>query len=1838
MIQEVINRSGWDSGNSLSVIITGTGQRTAESYDGSSSKAPLLIITYSVETTAPASIVDLAASAGNQEVALSWTAPYNGGLPITDYVVEYRLTPSGGWSTFNDGTSTNTFATVTGLTNDSEYEFRVSAKNSLGVGNSSNAATATPSTSTTLTIQISQSSDDAEQGPPDYDEDEVSVTSSDLDLDDETFVGLRFNGINIPAGSTISNAYVEFTSENDESGSSSVTISGQDIDDAPTFTTNDNNISSRIPTDANIVWNIPDWSIDEIGSDTQTPDLKTILQEVIDRAGWNSGNSLVLIFEEGDMNNDRDAYSFDQSQNKSPKLYITFSSEQGVPSAPINLVATSDEDEQVSLSWATPSSNGGESIDDYLIEVDYNDGAGFVPYDDNDSGTGTTTTVLGLINGIEHTFRVFAVNNEGTSPASNEDTATPADVPGQPEITSAVGGNQQVLLSWTIPAPNGADIVDYVIFVDYVDDNEGFILYPEIGQSTDNTNVPVSGLINGDSHSFKVKAVNSAGEGIFSLPVSATPTSIANAPFLHTADPHPDGAQVFVSWDAPEDDGGSDVEEYKIQYSSNGVFDDNTPSKTITGSPPSTEITVNGLTNGETYTFRVIAFNANGAGTPSNEKEVIPSTVPNPPLIDDLLTVTDDESVTFTWSSQGNGGFIINDYKVEYLLENTSVWVEVNDPPNNLSTTITLQDLLNGKEYAFRVSASNLVNGYGDPSIEIHATPGAAPDQIIDLSVVRGNTQVLLTWTAPDNNGFPLNDYFIEIDDGTVAPPDNWKLYIDNDDLITVNVPVNNLNNGDSYSFRVYANNDIGNGTPSLPVSAIPATVPGSPTIDTLLPDDSEIQVNWTAPVDNGGDSVKSYRLEWSQNNFGTSPLGSQIISDDPLSTTYTVKQLVNGELYYFRVFAINDVNESDDPSPVKSAIPVTTPDQPVLDVLPTVSDSTVHLTWPTPGTGGSILFDYTLKITNLTTNTDLTDVSIPSTALGYSASGLSNGDQYSFVLIAFNAQGQSDPSEPVTAIPLGGPLAVTGFAATVADESTVLTWNASDENGSGAISFYTITYSPDNGSPASEITVPASTNPLSTSISGLTNGELYTFTITATNGVPLPSEGADTTVTPLGGPLAVTGFAATVADESTVLTWNASDEDGSGPIVSYEITYSPNDGSPASGITVLASEARNVPISGLTNGELYTFTITATNGIPIPSEGADTTVTPLGGPGAIVFSDAEIDDGQITLNWSIPDDNNSGAIKQYTITYTPNDNNVPDIVITGDPPATSKLIASLDNGTPYTFTIFATNENNISGASSSQTVTPADEPVAPTISAVTRDDKKVKVDWSPSSDDGGDLLTLFTVEWSLDNFVTKGSGTVSVIPAETSPTTTYTLTAGELPGEELLNGKLYQFRVFAHNTIGKSLESVYESATPATFPDAPTLDQPKRGNASVLLTWSPNATGGDDIKSYRIEHATSADFVTNLVSINHADPDDTLNVSVSGLNNGQIYYFRVYATNDVDESASSNELFQTPATEPGKPLIGIPLPDDNKVTVSWTPALYADGEIDDGGSDILFYELNYRTSGSGWTKIDTADESVLSVVVEPLANGTPVFFEVFARNSVGLSDASDEVTATPATTPTIPLALSATPQTDKVLLIWSVPQENGGATITSYSVKWSLGTTFDPNAIVLPVVTISGDELNPPVTTATIPLTNGQAYSFVITASNSAGESDPSVSATATPANPPDAPILDIATSDDDTSSTLSWSPALDTNDEIIDGGSPITKYTITWTPEDGENQPLIISGDPLVTTKEISGLINGKEYSFSLTASNIVATSGSSDALLAYPSTNPSQPLNLLVTDYGN
>ncbi len=192
-----------------------------------------------------------------------------------------------------------------------------------------------------ITRRVSQSADDAEEQKQGtyFSIGHSYYNSPDLDLArykesgswNKTYVGVRFQNIAVPKGRTIKRAYIQFTGwrRYDYTGeATSLRIHGQAADTTAAFGTSAFNISSRPQTTASVDWiNVPDWATDQFDNATKSPDLKTIIQEIVDRDGWQKNNSMAFIIEGiGDVGK-RDAYAWDQDPNKAPLLHIEFEPE-----------------------------------------------------------------------------------------------------------------------------------------------------------------------------------------------------------------------------------------------------------------------------------------------------------------------------------------------------------------------------------------------------------------------------------------------------------------------------------------------------------------------------------------------------------------------------------------------------------------------------------------------------------------------------------------------------------------------------------------------------------------------------------------------------------------------------------------------------------------------------------------------------------------------------------------------------------------------------------------------------------------------------------------------------------------------------------------------------------------------------------------------------------------------------------------------------------------------------------------------------------------------------------------------------------------------------------------------------------------------------------------------------------------------------------------------------------------------------------------------------------------------------------------------------------------------
>jgi len=175
----------------------------------------------------------------------------------------------------------------------------------------------TPAFAVSLDVRINASTDDAEQTSTGT----VNLTDIDLDIDNQQWIGLRFNNVTIPQGAYIISAYVTFRAEDNETVTTNSTIYGQAADNATTFTTASNNISSRARTSASVAWSMASWSS---GTNQNTPEIRAVVQEIVNRSGWSSGNSLAVLLQSTTSGGDRDAVTYNANTTTAALLHVDY--------------------------------------------------------------------------------------------------------------------------------------------------------------------------------------------------------------------------------------------------------------------------------------------------------------------------------------------------------------------------------------------------------------------------------------------------------------------------------------------------------------------------------------------------------------------------------------------------------------------------------------------------------------------------------------------------------------------------------------------------------------------------------------------------------------------------------------------------------------------------------------------------------------------------------------------------------------------------------------------------------------------------------------------------------------------------------------------------------------------------------------------------------------------------------------------------------------------------------------------------------------------------------------------------------------------------------------------------------------------------------------------------------------------------------------------------------------------------------------------------------------------------------------------------------------------------
>ena len=411
---------------------------------------------------------------------------------MTGYTVAYKQTSASDWSGASTVTATGTTATVTGLTNGTSYDFRVSATNSVGTGTASSVASATPTASSTPVnpppgppIELSARPGSGQVSlswKPPWDDGGIPITGYTVEYKQSSvsdWSGASMASVTetnaVVAGLTNGVSYDFRVRARSSAGAGDPSA---EVSATPTASSTPGTQVPGAPTDlsaragdgqVSLSWAAP---ANDGGSEVTGYTVEYLQSSESDWSGAStvsaSGTSATVTGLTNGV-----SYDFRVSATNSvgtgeasavvSATPVAAPPPATVPGAPTGLSATAG-DAQASLSWTAPTDDGGSEVTGYTVEYkqsSVSDWSGVSTV----TATGTTATVTGLTNGASYDFRVSATNSVGTGEASAVVTATPeappppVTVPGAPSGLSAKAGNGRVSLSWTAPSDDGGSAV-----------------------------------------------------------------------------------------------------------------------------------------------------------------------------------------------------------------------------------------------------------------------------------------------------------------------------------------------------------------------------------------------------------------------------------------------------------------------------------------------------------------------------------------------------------------------------------------------------------------------------------------------------------------------------------------------------------------------------------------------------------------------------------------------------------------------------------------------------------------------------------------------------------------------------------------------------------------------------------------------------------------------------------------------------------------------------------------------------------------------------------------------------------------------------------------------------------------------------------------------------------------------------------------------------------------------------------------------------------------------------------------------------------------------------------
>ncbi len=1489
------------------------------------------------------------------QIGLSWVAPSDeGGAAIHGYQIEVSVNAGDTWAYV----TRNTASTITrylhiNLTPGKTYHYRVSAINSVGTGDPSNVANATTDLASRpgIIIDLSATASGRTQinlswtapkddGGADISEYQI-LMSTDLTAGQPNLIGSTGNAAttyshaNLRGGTTYHYwvRAVNSVGAGPPSNRANATTDPPTRTDAPT----ELRATASGPTQINLSWTAPK---DDGGADISGYEIVVFTDS---RRAWTQlSQNATTAYSHKNLTSETTYYYVVRAINSAgvslPSNRASATTNPASrPGNPTGLSATASGPTQINLSWTAPKDDGGADIGGYEILLSTNAGREWTVLVENTGNAFTTYSHTNLKPETTYHYFVRAVNSVGASLPSNISSATTnsASKPGRPTgLGATVSGREQINLSWTAPKDDGgAAIRGYRIEISANTGNTWTDLVANTGGGIGISSYAHTELQPGTTHHYRVSAINSVGIGNPSNVVNAT-TDAAERPDAPTGlrAVASGRTQINLSWTAPTDDGGAAIQGYRIQVSTNAGATWANLITNVTG----TSYTHTGLQAETTRHYRVSAINSIGTSDPSSVTNATTDAAVRPERVTDLSAQSKGYTqIILSWAAPANdGGAAIRGYRIEESMNSGNIWTDLVTNTGNTGTTYEHMGLQPGTTRHYRVYAINSVGESTSASNVANTTTDTAvrPDAPTGLSAtVSEHDHVKLSWTAPSGNGGAvITGYRIEISSnaGTL-----WTNLVMNTENTATTYTHTDLTPGTTHHYRVYAINSIGVSDPSnVVIATVGATTrPDAPTrLSAQASGRTQIHLSWNAPADNGGVSIAGYRIQVSTDS-GT--LWTDLAANtESIGTTYRHTGLQPGTTRHYRVFSINSIGESTDPSNVASATTVLTsrPGVPTNLVAQASGHTEIHLSWNAPvNNGGSAIVGYRIQVSSSAGSTwsDLAK-NTESALMTYRHMGLQSGTTHHYRVFSINSIGEStDPSNvaSATTVLISRPGVPTNLVAQASGHTQInLSWNPPSDNGGTDIRGYRIEVSSDAGGTWSDLVENTGSRITAHTHTKLMSGVTRHYRVYAINSVgesTSASNVSSATTAAATRPGAPMGLSAKALKQREIhLSWSAPTSDGGASITGYRIQVSVDGGAIWSDVVAnTRSAATTYTHTGLIPGTSLHYRVYAINSIGesiTASNVVNATLDVTAKPGAPTGLSATASGRtQINLSWNAPPDNGGAAIIGYRIqvSFDTGSNWVNLVENTGST-ATTYTHTGLQNGTTYYYRVYAinsigesTNHSNVANSATNAISVP-DAPRG--LTATASGETEINLSWRAPSDNGGTAIGGYQIEVSTN----AGEIWSNLIANTESTAMTYTHMS-------LQPGTTRHYRVRAINEIGTSTPSNTAHATTEIIskpPDVPTnVKAMADGQNTIHLSWSaPLEDGGSPVIGYQVDVSEDmgatwdklADDVTGTTYLHAELPSGvTRHYRVSARNAVGIGMpsMVVHATTDEDEMTS---------------------------------------------------------------------------------------------------------------------------------------------------------------------------------------------------------------------------------------------------------------------------------------------------------------------------------------------